>query len=519
MKKYHYLTILVLLLVGTAGGFYAGSRYSDSMYSVTYNNSIDDKNYQDESKEQQQSQEEASLSPLSDSVEVASKDNIDINTVFGVDIFIIDKTIQMLEEEYIEDINYKALINGAVSGLKKRLVDEKLSYNFVTPAKQNLTKKEMLAHLHKLYNSAVAVNGKKISESALAYGALSGMLEALNDSYSVVLEPKEYKLLNEFMSGGNYGGIGIYLEVHKKNSMLTVVDTIMGSPAARAGLKSGDVVVKLNGNSVKGMDLELASKKIRGKKGTSVTLLVDRASEGLKEYSIIRDVIHENSVISSMKPGRIGYIKVGLFGDNTGNEFKEQLDKLNSEGAKGLILDLRNNTGGYISAAIDVCSHLMESGSLIVSVVNPRVARNEVYRAYGSKQSQLPIIVLVNENSASASEISAGALKDSGTAKVLGMKTYGKGVVQSIRELRDGGAIKFTIAKYLTPKGFDINKKGILPDIALNMEPQYVNTAQDIQRDKALELLKAQIAKQPKIKPTQKEPPIIPEPESDDLSR
>ena len=516
MKKYHYLIILLLLLVGTAGGFYAGSRYSNSLYTARSQNTT-----QNQEPDNLQEQEDSKLSPLSNSVEIASKDNVDINTIFGVDIFIIDKSMQMMKEEYIEDVNYETLIKGAISGLKKRLIEQKLSSDFITPARQNLSEKEMLSHLHKLYNSAVSAYGKKVSESSLAYGALSGMLESLDDPYSVVLEPKEYKLLNEFMSGGNYGGIGIYLEVHKQNSMLTVVDTITGSPAYRAGIKSGDVVVKLNGQGVKGMDLELASQKIRGKKGTSVTLLVDREAEGLKEYSIIRDVIHENSVVSGMKPGRIGYIKIGFFGDNTGNEFKEQLDKLISEGAKGLVVDLRNNTGGYVSAAIDVCSHLMESGSLIVSVVNPRVARNEVYRAYGAKQSQLPIIVLVNENSASASEISAGALKDSGTAKILGTKTYGKGVVQSIRELRDGGAIKFTIAKYLTPKGLDINKKGISPDIVLEMRPKNVNTEYDIQRNKALELLKAQIEKQSKVKPgtSPKEVPVIPEPQDDEFSR
>ncbi len=513
MKRYHYFIILFLILIGVSGGFYAGSHYSAGI-----NQELEPVKQQDTAVSQ--GKENTSLfPPLSSSVEVASKSNLNINTVFGVDILIIDKTIQMLREEYLDEISYVKLINGAVSGIKKRLAQKNLDSSFVIPLKK-MPEKEMIVELHKLYNKAMALYGNKISESDLAYGALIGMMESLHDPYSVALEPKEYKLLNEFMSGGNYGGIGIYLEVHKQTKMLTVVDTIIGGPAARAGLKSGDVVVKIDGASVKGMDLEVASQKVRGKKGTRITLLIDRASEGLREYSMIRDIIHENSVISSMKPGRIAYVKVGFFGENTGQEFGEELEKMYAEGAKGLIIDLRNNTGGYISGAIDVCSHLLESGSLVVSVVNPRTGRNEVYRAYGSKQSQIPIAVLVNENSASSSEIAAGALKDTGSAAVIGTKTYGKGVVQSIRELRDGGALKFTIAKYLTPRGIDINKKGITPDYIVEMPPQNVNTKTDVQRDRAIAVLKDKLNKKPEKKTETPaaapkdipEPVMIPEP-------
>ena len=162
----------------------------------------------------------------------------------------------------------------------------------------------------------------------------------------------------------------------------------------------------------------------------------------------------------------------------------------------GFVIDLRNNSGGYVSAAIDVCSCLMDSGSLIVSVVNPRTGRNEVYRAYGNKKFEYPIVILANQNSASASEITAGALRDILSAPVIGQRTYGKAVVQTIKELKDGGALKFTVAKYLTPKGKDIDKTGIVPDYEVKMDTKYINTSDDIQMERARSVLKNLMAKQ-----------------------
>jgi len=203
-----------------------------------------------------------------------------------------------------------------------------------------------------------------------------------------------------------------------------------------------------------------------------------------------RDLIHVSSVTSNLKPGNIGYIRIRFFGDETDGEFAQALEKVKSLGAKSVVIDLRNNGGGYISAAIDVCSKLLQGGTLIVSVVNKRTGRHEVHKASGSEQINMPMAVLVNDLSASAAEITAGALKDTKTGVLVGEKTFGKGSVQTIHELRDGGALKYTIAKYLTPLGIDINKKGIAPDLPVKMEPAKVESKEDVQLQEALSYLK-----------------------------
>ncbi len=496
MKKYHYFIIFFLIVAGIFGGFWAGLRYSHvSTGDLVSRPHLSDKPADPSVSLPPQISEKVRETALSDD---AGK----LPAEFGVDILIVDKSLQLLKEEYLEKPDTAKLINGAVSGLKKRLKSRGLDASFVMLPPKDVSEKERMKILHQYYYKSMSLYGKKISESYIAYGALSGMISTLGDPYSLVMEPQEYKMLNEYMTGGNYGGIGISLEKNRQSNLLHVVDTVLGGPAEKTGIKSGDIIAKINGESVKGMDLDIASGKIRGKKGTRITLLVDSPKTGKKQLQLTRDVIHEKSVISAMKPGGIGYIKISLFGESTGTEFNTELQKLYSQGAKALLIDFRNNVGGYISGAIDVCSYLLESGSLVVSVVNPRTGRNEVYRAYGCAQTKLPIAILVNENSASSSEIAAGAFRDTGSALIVGDKTYGKGIVQSLREFRDGGALKITVAKYLTPKGTDINKKGLMPDVVVKMPPQYVNTPDDIQREKAIEILKKRMKKAAYLPPS-----------------
>jgi carboxyl-terminal processing protease len=411
-----------------------------------------------------------------------------------MDISMVEKTLQMLKEEYLEETDREKLVKGAIVGMKKGLEEKKLKTEPIKGLAKNAQPPYDVSSLRKIYSTILAHYGGKISESDLTYAALKGLMDALDDPYSVALEPKEYKLLNEQMSGGNYGGIGVYIELSKKNkNMLTIVEPIEGGPAEKAGIKPGDLVVKLDGVSTKGLDLEVAAQKIRGDVGSPIWVTVMRKDTPEKTYKLLREIIHVSSVTHNIKPGNIGYIRVRFFGNETDTEFSQALEKVLSLGAKGLIIDLRNNGGGYISAAIDVCSKLLENGTLIVSVVNPRTGRKEVHKAIGSEQLRLPLVVLVNDLSASASEITAGALKDTNTGILLGEKTFGKGSVQTIHELRDGGALKYTIAKYLTPKGSDINKKGIAPDIEVKMEPAKVDSSEDVQLKEALKYLKKKL--------------------------
>jgi carboxyl-terminal processing protease len=411
-----------------------------------------------------------------------------------MDISMVEKAMQMLKEEYLEETDREKLIKGAIEGMKKGLEEKKLKTGVIKQFAKNAQVTYDMVSLKKIHSTVLAHYGGKISESDLTYYALKGMMDALDDPYSVALDPKEYKLLNEQMSGGNYGGIGVYIELSKKNkNMLTIVEPIEGGPAEKAGLKPGDLLVKINGKSTKGLDLEVAAQMIRGDVGSPLWVTIARKEAPEKTYKLLREIIHVNSVSHNIKPGNIGYIRVRFFGNETDVEFAEALEKVLSLGAKALIIDLRNNGGGYISGAIDVCSKLLENGTLIVSVVNVRTGRNEVHKAIGSDQLKIPLVVLVNDLSASASEITAGALKDTNTGVLLGNKTFGKGSVQTIHELRDGGALKYTIAKYLTPKGIDINKKGIAPDIEVKMEPAKVDSSEDIQLKEALKYLKKKL--------------------------
>lgn len=489
MKKYYFIFTLLFLGIGIIGGIFIGRAFSPSIPAVETENG--DKKVK-----------KVALSV--DGFELPEEDlisdsNSDFDDEFGVDITIIDKCLGMLKEEFLNEIDLRKVATGAISGMRARLKALKINPKEIQDIPNNVPEKDIISLLHKRYEYIISKYNGKVKESYLAYGALRGMMNSLKDPYSVALEPKQYKLLNEHMAGGNYGGIGIYLEKQKTTGKLAILNVIPKSPASRVGVKSGDIIVKINGEVCGYMDLELASKKIRGKQGTPISIVVSRENEGLKEFKMKREKIHEDSVTSSMKNGKIGYIKISVFGEDTGKEFSERIKRLVNEGAMGFIIDLRNNSGGYVSAAIDVCSCLMDSGSLIVSVVNPRTGRNEVYRAYGNKKFEYPIVIIANQNSASASEITAGALRDILSAPVIGQKTYGKAVVQTIKELKDGGALKFTVAKYLTPKGKDIDKTGIIPDYEIKMDTKYINTNDDIQMEKARSVLKNLMAKQSNV--------------------
>jgi len=418
----------------------------------------------------------------------------DWQSTIQIDITMVEKTLQLLKEEYVYDVNATKAVNGALNGMKSLLVDKKLKADMIKPVPADDSSDAALLHLKKTYSTVLAHYGGKLKESALAYSAMKGLMDSLGDPYSVVLEPKEYKLLNEQMNGGNYGGIGVYIELSKKHgNMLTVIEPIEGSPAHKAGIRAGDIVLKIDGESTKGMDLEVAARKIRGDVGSSMTMTVKRGDGQPRTFKMLRDLIHVSSVTHAMRPNDIAYIRVRFFGSETDVEFARSLEKVKALGAKGLIIDLRNNGGGYISAAIDICSKLLQSGTLVVSVVNTRTGRNEIHKASGSDQIKMPIAVLVNDMSASAAEITAGALKDTGTGVLIGEKTFGKGSVQTIHELRDGGALKYTIARYLTPKGNDINKKGIEPDITVKMDASKVESSQDTQLQEAQSYLKKKL--------------------------
>ena len=303
----------------------------------------------------------------------------------------------------------------------------------------------------------------------LIYGALKGMLSSL-DPYSQFMDPDTYNEM-KVETEGEFGGIGI--EITIKDEILTIISPVDDTPAYKAGLKAGDKIVKIDGDVIKDLTLIEAVKKLRGKPGTDVNLIVLRESEKkLLEFKITRAIIKIASIKKAemVEPG-IGYIRLSEFQENTPKDLAEALKKLESDGLKGLVLDLRNNPGGLLDVAVDVGGKFLEEGKVVVSTKGRIEAQNIEFKSR-NKNNHLnyPIVVMINGGSASASEIVAGALQDYKRAILLGTKSFGKGSVQTVVPMSDGSAIRLTTSKYYTPNGRSIHGLGIVPDIIVEYE-------------------------------------------------
>jgi carboxyl-terminal processing protease len=319
------------------------------------------------------------------------------------------------------------------------------------------------------------VDGTNTTYHDLVYSALKGMVGSL-DPHSEFLDPQDYQELEDDTEG-QFGGLGLVVET--KDGYVTVIAPMDDSPGFRAGIRPGDRVVKIDSKDSRKMPLENAVKLLRGEPGTKVTVAIERPSTGeTKVFTVDRAVIVTDMVkdINGKKeyplgPNGIGYVRITEFGDNTSDELQEALDKLKSQGMKGLIIDLRGNPGGLLDEAVNVSQKFLPRGQLIVSTEGRDSRENSVRRAegHGDELKGEPIIVLVNFGSASAAEIVTGCLQDLHRAVILGEKTFGKGSVQSIFPLDDGSALKLTTAKYYTPSHRVIHEHGITPDIFVPM--------------------------------------------------
>lgn len=324
-----------------------------------------------------------------------------------------------------------------------------------------------------------------VDTDTLIAGAVKGMVSSLGDPHSVYMDPKMYK---EFMveTEGSFGGVGMVLGV--KDKVLTVVSPIEGTPSDKAGIKSGDQIIKIEGQETKDMALDEAVGKIRGPEGSTVTLSIRHENEAVKDVVLTRSNIQIKTVTGKMLPDKIGYIRISMFNENTGNDFNTKYKELEAEGMKSVILDLRDNPGGLLEESVKVASKFVPKGP-VVSVVT-RDGHRETHSST-LEAVKYPVAVLVNGGSASASEIVSGAIQDTASGTLIGTKTYGKGSVQTVLRL-DSGAIKLTIAKYLTPNDRSINGIGIEPDIKVDMDK---DSKSDIQLDKAIEFVKEKMAK------------------------
>jgi carboxyl-terminal processing protease len=335
----------------------------------------------------------------------------------------------------------------------------------------------------------------KISTHLLAYAAIAGMLKSVNDKYTVFLTPKEYAALNEGLDGSTFAGTGIVIQQDPDTKYIDVSNVVPDGPADKAGIQQDDVITAIDGVSTKGLTIEQASARLRGKVGTQVRLTIERDGKTLAQpIQITRAEIHQLSVYEKMLPGKIGYVELTVFGRDTGAELERALDRLQQDGARAIVMDLRDNGGGYLEAALDVSSKFIASGPIVS--VESRGSNVTTYEAENTAIPPVPLAVLVNGHTASASEITSGAIQDSGVGAIIGTRTFGKGVVQEILPLPDGSAIKITDARYLTPKNRDINHLGIAPDITVdeNKAPRYGDPTHDAQLERAMQYLNDKIA-------------------------
>ncbi len=315
---------------------------------------------------------------------------------------------------------------------------------------------------------------KNYSATSESYEAIRGMLTSLDDPYTRFLDPKEFKEM-QIDTSGELTGVGIQISLDKDTKELVVVSPIEGTPASKAGVQPKDVIVSINGQSTKGMSTADAVKLIRGKEGSEVTLGLSRKGEVIK-VTLIRARIEIQAVdkqLNTTEDGtKVGYIRLKQFNAHAAKGMRSAIKELEDEGAQGYVLDLRSNPGGLLGASIDIARQWLDEGTIVSTKTRDGI--KDVRRANGSALTQRPVVVLVNEGSASASEIISGALQDNGRGLLVGVKTYGKGLVQSVRALSDGSGLTVTVAKYLTPNGTDIHENGIKPDIKVVMSEKEI---------------------------------------------
>ncbi len=405
-----------------------------------------------------------------------------------------------LVEDFYKKVDRQAALTGAHDALLAYLKANKVTNPTLPALKATDDEQTNMRALEREVNTAVESYGtglKPVDSLApaaqLTYAAISGVLGSVKDRYTTFLTPKQFADLNEGLDGTSFGGVGISYSLDEKTHALHVENVIPDGPSEKAGLQPEDTIVAIDGKptaqllagaTVLEEEQKRVTKALRGEPGTKVSLTVERNGKSLGPVAIVRDTIRQPSVTAKMLPGSIGYVQLAVFGQTTGHELDSALKRLDGQGAKAYVLDLRYNGGGYLNAAVDVSSKFISSGPIVS--VQSRAGTDTEYDAENTAIAPRPLAVLVNQYTASASEITAGAIQDSGVGTLVGTKTFGKGVVQSIWGLRDGSAVKITTARYFTPKGRDINSVGIEPEIKSELAKDQKIRLGDLKQDPQL---------------------------------
>ena len=331
-----------------------------------------------------------------------------------------------------------------------------------------------------------------INEEDLKNSAIQGYVAGLGDEYTEYIPSDKMKDYTENIMG-NFVGVGIYMVADEKSDRVLVYYPIPETPADKAGIKPGDLIISVDGTEYTAKDFKNISSFIKGKEGTKVNLVIERDGERMS-FDLIREKITTTPITTKLLDNNIGYIKVPSFDEDTSKGFEEKVKELENQGAKKIIIDLRNNGGGIVDEAVNIADFLLEKGKPIISTVDNKDKKTVTY-SKNDPTITIPVVVLVNENSASASEILACSLQDNERAKLVGTKTYGKGVIQTVLSLADGSGLKITTEQYYTPKEISIHKKGIEPDEEVKLPESVKNIYaveenEDTQLQKAIEMLK-----------------------------
>lgn len=354
-------------------------------------------------------------------------------------------------------------------------------------ANQGLPNRLDYSSVNEVYEALVRKYDGKLDEQKLMTGLKKGLVEAAGDPYTTYFDVDEAKAFNEQLNG-SFSGIGA--ELAKDGSAIVVVSPIAGFPAEKAGLKSKDVIIAIDGQDATGLSVEEAVKRIRGESGTSVKLTIVRNSTETQDLTIQRQVITIPSVESKIIDGNIGYIRITRFAEDTPKLVNQAAAEFKTKGVKGIILDMRGNPGGYLTGAVDISGLWLKQGQIILEEKRDgKVIKDYKADTTGALQG-MPTVVLINEGSASASEITAGALKDNNAAQIVGVTSYGKGSVQEFSTFGSGSVLKVTVARWFTPAGKNIDKEGITPTVKVELSEADAKASNDTQLKRAQELLK-----------------------------
>ncbi|MCM8710169.1 S41 family peptidase [Clostridium sp. SYSU_GA19001] len=337
--------------------------------------------------------------------------------------------------------------------------------------------------IYKLYDGT-------IDDNVLLEGAIKGMTGALNDPYTVFMNQKEFEAFST-QTEGSYSGIGLQIEV--KDDDIVVLSTFEDSPARKVGILPGDIIKNVDGTDVTGKEYQKAISMIKGQEGTTVNVTISRNEKETHTYTVKRAKINLQTVSGEMLPGNMAYIKISMFDEHTADDFSKKLKELKGQGAKGILLDLRQNPGGLLSSSVDVVSNFVSKGKVIVSTVD-KYKKEEKHVSKGGIAEGMPLVVLIDGLTASASEIVSGAVRDYKVGTLVGEKTFGKGVVQTLVDTGDGTALKVTVSKYYTPNGENIHKTGIAPDVQVTYPEELLKKAYNRNTDpqfiRAVEVLR-----------------------------